>query len=364
MNNKLENSRLVKARNIEKIVTIDLGRNMAYYYDPSLNDQSIKISHEQLLELPNDYNNTLFVSEIAHLDRPRNMDSLAQPFLESELNRFKQNCENNNNLLRLFPEMQSFHIRQDDEEKSDELDPIYLYRHITENPSIIDVLKKPSKTYEPTSVRKEGWTIKQNVNKGLNYARRINYGKHDFWQPRVWLQKHINEICEKLDDTTKRVFEISYYGRGNAKQNIKKGDVNINQINDAIYSVLLTLFEFSADDDINVQHSIRKRELTGELPGWNFTARYVIGFSPCHMRGGIARSNLKLHNFRTFLRKKAKENGMIMTKNQLSDKQKKDFNKQESNFFKKTQKEHKKAVKQMFLAIKKAMQNNPINEMQ
>ena len=363
MNNKLENSRLVKARNIEKIVTIDLGGNMAYYYDPTLNDQSIKISHKQLLELPNNYNNTLFISEIAHLDRPRSVNSLAQPFLESELNKFKQNCENNNNLLRLFPEMQSFHIRQDDEEKTDELDPIYLYRYITENPSIIDVLKKPSKTYEPTLVRKEGWAIKQNLNKGLNYARGIDYGKHDFWQPRVWLKKHINEICEKLDDTTKQVFTISYYGRGNVKQNIKKGDVNLNEINKGIWSVLLTLVEFSADDDINVQHLTRKRDLTGELPGWNFIARYVIGFSPCHMRGGIARSNLKFHNFKTFLRKKAKENGMTMNK-KLSNKQKKDFNKQEITLFKKTQKEHKKAVKQMFLAIKKVMQNNLINEMQ
>lgn len=364
MNNTLENSRLARSRNIEKVVTVDLGKSMAHYYDPSQNGNTIKITHKELLELPKKHKNTLFVSEIAHMDRPRNADSLAQPFLASELDYFKQNCENNNNLLRLFPERQTPEIRPEGEEKSDELDPIYLYNHITTNPSSIDLLKVPSKTYEPSPNRIEGWAIKDNVNKSLNNARRFGYGKDSDWRPREWLERNVDEIFQDLSDKTKKVLEISTYKKGNAKKNIQKGDVNVNSVNNAIYSVLFCLVDFSVDENMNVRYTARKRELTGELPGWKFIAEHVLGFSPCHMNGGIARSNLKFHNFRAFLNKEAEENGMKMIKKKLNGKLKQNFNTEEIAFFKRVQKEHKQAVKEMFFAIKKAMRNNPINEMQ
>ena len=115
------NNRVVKKYNIKQVVTIDLGKNMAFYYDPNKSDETFKITHQELLDLPNKYENTLFVSEGAHMDRPRTMKSHAQAFKEHELNLFKDNCKNNNNLLRLFPEMMSFQTRQEGEEKSDEL---------------------------------------------------------------------------------------------------------------------------------------------------------------------------------------------------------------------------------------------------
>ncbi len=60
--------------NLSNIVTIDCGKNIAYYYNPLENKkESIKVSHADLLELPSKVKNTLIVSESAHLDRPRHL---------------------------------------------------------------------------------------------------------------------------------------------------------------------------------------------------------------------------------------------------------------------------------------------------
>ena len=75
------NNRVVKKYNIKQIVTIDLGKNMAFYYDPNKSDKTFKITHQELLDLPNKYENTLFVSEGAHMDRPRTMKSHACDFI-------------------------------------------------------------------------------------------------------------------------------------------------------------------------------------------------------------------------------------------------------------------------------------------
>ena len=190
------NNRVVKKYNIKQIVTIDLGKNMAFYYDPNKSDETFKITQQELLDLPNKYENTLFVSEGAHMDRPKTMKSHAQAFKKHELNLFKDNCKNNNNLLRLFPEMMSFQTRQEGEEKSDELDPIHLYRYLEENPNFIDVLKNPSSNYNADPKRREGWSIKDNMNTALNYARRTKYGKDDYWLIREWLENNIEEIKE------------------------------------------------------------------------------------------------------------------------------------------------------------------------
>ena len=208
--NKIK-SKLIEKYKLTNIVTIDCGKNMAYYYDPMVNDkESVKITHLELLELPKKFKNTLFVAESAHLDRPRTMKSFAQPFKVEELNRFKQLCEENGNLLRLFPEMLSFDVISDGGmEKSDENDPISLHQYLNKNVDIIDVLKKPSDDYEASHVRKEGWRIKDNMNTLLNYARRNDYGKDDPNDSiRCWLEDNIDDVVRGLDHQTKVVFGL------------------------------------------------------------------------------------------------------------------------------------------------------------
>lgn len=364
MKKKESKSRVVKKYNIEQVVTIDLGKNMAFYYDPNKNEKASKITHLELLNLPNKYKNTLFVSECAHMDRPRTMKSFAQAFTEDELRLFRDNCKKNNNLLRLFPEMMSFEIRQKGEKKADDLDPIYLYRFLEKNPDFIDVLKKPSENHDASPKTLEAWDIKDNMNTALNYARRGRYGKDDDWLVREWLKNNIEEINKNIDDITKKVFEVSYYKKRNDKENIQQGDVNVNALNKGIYSIIMSLFEFSIDENMDIAYRFRKREKTGDLPGWSFLAEGVYNFSPFHLKGGLARSNLKFHNFKTYLSKRSADFGYKIENKKLNGKMKNEFSSEEKSFFKQAQKEHKNACKQMFFAVKKAVRNDLINKTQ
>ena len=299
-------SKLMESNNLDNIVTIDCGKNIAYYYNPKEDkNKSVKISHDELLKLPTKFSNVLFVVESAHLDRPRTMKSFAQPFRVEQLNMFKRLCVENNNMLRLFPEMMSYEvIKSGGMDKSDESDPIALYRYLTNDVNLIDVLKKPSEDYEASELRKEGWRVKDNMNKLLNYARRNDYGKDDDTDIiRKWIEYNIKDIVGVLDDHTKIVFGFdNVYAKSNFKKGIRAGDINLNEVNmTAVYSIAAGLFEFNLNKDLLVEYKPRSRENTNELPGWKFMEKYVYGFSPYHLNGGLARSNLKFHNFNIYV---------------------------------------------------------------
>lgn len=354
-------SKLMESNNLDNIVTIDCGKNIAYYYNPKEDkNKSVKISHDELLKLPTKFSNVLFVVESAHLDRPRTMKSFAQPFRVEQLNMFKRLCVENNNMLRLFPEMMSYEvIKSGGMDKSDESDPIALYRYLTNDVNLIDVLKKPSEDYEASELRKEGWRVKDNMNKLLNYARRNDYGKDDDTDIiRKWIEYNIKDIVGVLDDQTKIVFGFdNVYAKSNFKKGIRAGDINLNEVNmTAVYSIAAGLFEFNLNKDLLVEYKPRLRENTNELPGWKFMEKYVYGFSPYHLNGGLARSNLKFHNFNTYLGKRVKENGYTIISKKLNGKPKYEFDKKERQFFRKVQSDHKKACKQLFLSFKRVLE--------
>jgi hypothetical protein len=362
-----ENNKTQKNNKTQNIVTIDFGKNQAYYYDPAVDaKQSVKIALKDLLHLPKKYTNTLFVAESAHLDRPRTMKSFAQQYTIEELNAFKKACSDNNNVLKLFPEMLTHQVISNSGlEKSDENDPISLHQYLTKYPNIVATLKNPSVTYEADDVLKEGWAIKDNMNTLLNYARRNDYGKddpNDFI--RNWLEKHVDEICAGLSDEAKLVFGLdNVYKKDNAKKKVKKGAVNLNAANmTAIYSIAAALFEFSVTPELTVQYKPRLRERTQELPGWKFISKCVFGFSPYHLRGGLARSNLKFHNFKTYLSRKAEAAGFDMDKKKLNGKQKHEFDPNERSFFSKVQNHHKKACQELYLSIKHVVERRLLNK--
>jgi len=363
------NSKLMQQHNLKHIVTIDFGNNEIYYYDVTKNaDASIPITSDEFLLLPSKYSNTLFVGESAHLDRPRTMKSFAQPFKAEELNLFKKMCSDHGNMLRLFPEMLSKEVvGVSGLEKSDSNDPISLYKYLMRHHNFVDVLKVPSQDYTATNVRVEGWAIKSNMNMLLNYARRNQYGKQDTGNDdiiRSWLKKHINTIAKRVNATTKSVFKLDeVYAESNKSRGIRAGDVNLNQVNMVgLYSIVAGLFECNVNAvDLTVQCKPRIRATTGELPGWSFMATYVYGFSPFHLKGGLARSNLKFHNFKTYLGKRAVESGFKITGKKLNGKKKHEFNDVELAFFKKVQAEHKNACKQLYLCVKQLINDTLIN---
>ena len=356
-------SNLMKKYNLDNVVTIDCGKEV-YYYNPRENmDESIKITYDELLKLPSKLKNTLIVSESAHMDRPRTLKSFAQPFTAKQLGSFKKLCEKTGNVLRLFPEMQSFNvINENGKEKSDAEDPIALSKYLENHSYIIDSLKKPSESYEPSELKKEAWREKSNLNLLLNYARRKKYGVGDDSDViQSLLEKHKNEIAGKLSDNAKLVFKLDEVYKSDMKRyNAKKGDVNLNQANmTGIYSICATLWDFDIDPNtFDVRYKPRLREQTNSLPGWKFVSEQLLGFSPFHLKGGIARSNLKFHNFKTFLsnRIKADNNGYTWSGKKLNGKRKFEFNNEERQYFSQVQSDHKKACKELFMVLKQIMQ--------
>lgn len=338
----------MKKNKLNSLITIDCGSAGSHYFDHTNFENSKKISHNDLLNLPCKYKNTLFVSEIAHFDRPRTMKSFAQPFTKEELNLFKDNCKKNNNLLRLFPEIQTPKACAfAKNEKSDELDPISIFKYLNEYPHLISSLKKPSENYEPSLLRMEGWEFKKNMNQFLNYARRNNYGKSSECELtkdpiRNFLLIHRNELLSNLDENAIGAFKL------NSK--------SINDINWAgIFSAISPLFEFSINEEFNVSYKYKVRKFTNNPAGWKFVSKYVFEFSPCHRNGGIARSNLKFHNFPTFMKANVEQyDGLFFTNRgkKLCDKKKENFNDKEIHFFKTMQKLHKNACKQLYIATK------------
>ena len=348
----------MKKHKLKNLITIDCGSDGNHYFDHTQFKDSKKISYDELLKLPYKYKNTLFVSEVAHFDRPRTMKSFAQPFTKQELIGFKDACLKNNNQLRLFPERQTPKACAfSGKDKSDENDPISIFMYLNEYPHLINSLQKPSETYEPSLLRLEGWEFKNNINQFLNYSRRNNYGKSSKNElkndpVRNFITIHRNEILSNVDDNTISSFKL------NSK--------SINEINWAgIFSVLSPLFEFSINEDFNVSYKYKLRKFTNKPAGWNFVSKYVFEFSPNHRRGGIARSNLKFHNFPSFMKANAEQYGFHFPARgkKLSGKDKFDFDEKENHFFKHMQKLHKNACKQVYIATKniisKTLDNDP-----
>jgi hypothetical protein len=337
----------MKKNKLKNLITIDCGSDGNHYFDHVHFKDSKKISYDDLLKLPYKYKNTLFVSEVAHFDRPRTMKSFAQPFTKEELIQFKDACLKNNNQLRLFPERQTPKACAfSGKDKSDENDPISIFMYLNEYPHLINSLQKPSETYEPSILRLEGWEFKKNINQFLNYSRRNNYGKSSKNEikndpVRNFIIIHRNEIFSNVDENAITSFNL------NSK--------NINNINWAgIFSVLSPLFEFSINEDFDVSYKYKLRKFTNKPAGWKFVSKYVFEFSPNHRRGGIARSNLKFHNFPTFMKGNAEQYGFNFPTRgkKLSGKDKFEFNEKEIHFFKHMQKLHKNACKQVYIATK------------
>lgn len=355
----------MKKNKLKNLITIDCGKDGSHYFDHTEFETSKKISHNDLLNLPFKYKNTLFVSEVAHFDRPRTMKSFAQPFTKEELIQFKDACVKNNNHLRLFPERQtpkaSFFAKN---EKSDVLDPISISKYLIQSPHLINSLKKPSETYEPSLLRMEGWEFKNNMNMFLNYSRRNNYGqssKNELKNDpiRSFIIIHRNEILSNIDENAITAFQLNS---------------NLSSVNWAgVFSVLSPLFEFSIDEKFNVTYKYRLRKYTDKPAGWKFVSKYAFEFAPNHRRGGIARSNLKLHNFTTFMKANvngnmkeiAEHHGLFFTEKgrKLCDKKHGQTDEKETHFLKHMQKLHKNACKQLYIATKniisKTLDNDP-----
>lgn len=372
---------------------------------------SKKISHDSVLDLHKHLSKgDWLVSEYSHLGVRRTQKSLSQPFTENQLLDFYTSCKKKGIILKLFPQKSTptaIYFAKDIVArvkgldptknhdlkvlKSDETDPIAIYYYIMAHENIS--LMNPPLDFEASSVRQEGWSRKSECTELCNQARSYHYIDDNS----DWIRKRINEIADRLSPQAQSCFglEVNIDGLGPKTAERIKNELGIDPKNldemekackekklsslihgvsekketkfleciqnktikeddiamSAIYAILSTLRGKVVNNEGDISTELYRRQSTGDLPGWYFVKRYVLCFSPFHLKGGTARSNLYHHSIKSWIKEQAKKDGFDLDK-----KQKGQFSKGESEVFLKYRRIYAKACKELFVNLKNMVQ--------
>ena len=344
-----------------KLVVLDCGKNGATFYDGNDRpdeEKCVSATPKELLEIASNpkYNGYAMVGEDAHFGVARNPKSLAQPFNKEQLLRFYKDCRENNIILRFFPQKSTPRAAAYAKLiKSDETDPISIYKMVTDFPNTS--LRKPPESFGLTDLRKSGYKHKDDLNKVLNFARRYEYDDSNT----KWMKDHIEEISSSLSHTARDAF-LKYY---------KKGDVNINATFKSpaqLYSILACLRgKIETDDKTGegyISGELNIRKITGELPSWKFAKKHIFNFSGWHQRGGVARSNLMYHGAKNYIIRKAKEEGLALkAKFEQPDGEERgkgrgNFKKKEEDSYLSHRKVYANSIKEVFNLFRKMLQHS------
>lgn len=261
---------------------------------------------------------SLLICESAHLGTPRTAFSLAQVYTEAELLDLyaalaAKGCE-----LRLFPQGITAKARAlaGVDGKSDEADLRAIAYYVQAFPQAS--LRKPPKSFAVERRVDAGWSFKKENDGILNVARRYNYALDgDFVAS--FVNDNIDELASRLSDNAKQFMHLSDDYRSKTKgKTWKQSKPRMSRL-----YTLTALF-------LHPKGYARKRPDTGSLPGINWLKRYVLHFSPFHLKGGIARSNLKWHGFRNEAMnamgtRKAGPNGKVLSHYNFDEEQQEQF---------------------------------------
>jgi hypothetical protein len=329
-------------------VTIDCGQNGATIYDGGKQRKAVKISFEELFNLPNTLpKNSNIWGERAHFGVPQGEYSLAQYFSASKLLEFYKNCEERGINLRfyserLMPKMLQYAGFQQ-EEKSDYIDPVAAYEYIMARPNVQATLMKPPKSFDEDPLRGEGNDFREVTNKHLNVARFNGYENVNS----EWIKNNIEKIAERLSDTAKSAFGLDE--KSHFKVKAKKGQINLNKVKiPQMYSVLAVLKDLHG----NLRLRDNPKSENKELPGWKFIKKYVIPMSPFHFRGGVARSNLYHHGMKNWINMKIKETHGY----DIKKKDRGNFSQTEDHIFNKYRTQYCNSIHELFHVFKEMIQ--------
>lgn len=328
-----------------KFITLDCGKNSATYFD---GETVFTISHQELLELPIKYPGYAFVGEDAHFGVPRTNKSLAQPFTAPELQGLYELCRENDVILRLFPQKSTPRAKLYSKlKKSDLDDPKSIYKLVLDFEEI--KLKIPKTFFESTQAQKEGYRMKNKLNKVLNYARYGDYSDKNA----IWLKNNIEKLIPLLSEDARKCFNLDEatcrYKVSSKKKGFKAGDLRINQISiPQLYSILASMQGEIDEESLDILPNKVIRNSTGDLPSWTFAKKHLFCFSPFHQKGGVARSNLYYHGKRNWIIKQVKEK---YDKN-LRSKNRGEFSLEQDVIFRHYRKTYTSAIKEVFNAMR------------
>lgn len=344
----------MKTKNNDKLytepttVTIDCGQNGATIYDGNNQRRAVKISFEDLFNLPKTLpKGSSIWGERAHFGVPREEESLAQYFTSEQLLKFYSDCEKNGIDLRFYSERLIPKMLQyagfEQEEKSDFIDPVAAYEYIMARPNVQSTLMKPPKSFDTDLLREEGHVFREMTNKHLNVARFNGYSNANT----KWIEDNLEEIAKQLSNTAKSAFGLDEKSHFKTKAN--KGKINLNKIKlPQMYSVLAVLKDLKGNPRLRDNPKMYNKE----LPGWKFVKKYVIPMSPFHFRGGVARSNLYHHGMKNWINMKVKETHGY----DIKKKDRGNFSKAEDQIFNQYRTQYCNSIHELFHVFKEMIQ--------
>jgi len=301
-----------------KLITADFGGKMWTSFDGAT---TRSLSPEEFLRLEQWCpKGTILGAENAHLGCVRTEKSLAQVYDAETLQNFYRRAYSLGIDIRLFPHSQTPKARAQTGffEKTDENDAQAIYAYLLQEPSILQSLKRPPHTFIAERWREAGWVYKDTTNAMLNVARRFDYAIEGD-QITAFVLDNLERFAQALPDDAKEIFGLLHRKKDGSFY--KVGSTNGPQL-----SKLYTLAALLLNDD----GSLRYRPDTNKPPGISWLVRTQIAPSPCHHRGGIARSNIMWHGFRNYAiskmnTRKASAAGKVLSHYDFSAEQTKQF---------------------------------------
>jgi hypothetical protein len=233
----------------------------------------------------------MLIAEDAHLGRPRTKKSLAQVYTAEELQAFYRQAYSLGIDLRLFSHGQTPKARAlaGFDEKNDTVDAQAIYVYLLQNPSVLQSLKLPPRSFEPERWREAGWAFKDDTNMILNVARRFKY-KTEGDQITSFIVDNLDRLASIVPDDAKEIFGLLH----------RKKDGSFYALDSQQGPKLSKLYTL-ASLLLNETGDLRLRPDTGRSPGIGWLMRTQIATTPFHHRGGIARSNIMWHGCKNYV---------------------------------------------------------------
>lgn len=288
------------SNNFKVDFVIDAGKNELYIYDVAA-DSSVTIytkgGESSLIDwISNLKAGTNVICEYAHLGVPRTRKSLAQTFDADTLLTIYDAFESAEVTLKLFPHDSTPRARQwcmehghTDGAKNDENDCRSIALFVNNHDDSEVSLMNPPESFEPTKRRLDGYEFKDILNMTLNVARSTDYSLEHNPLMKI-VEDNIDLLHDHLSERSREVLRLTKGKKGVTGTTLKK-------VRSVIFTMAATVFDDEGEPMLRY----------GRVPGWCFIKRYVLCMSPCHRKGGVARSNLFYHGFRNFLKRENKD---------------------------------------------------------
>lgn len=337
---------------INKVFTIDCGKNCITYYNSS-NNESGYITKTELFNLPQTLEKGFtIIGECSHIGTPRSKYSLAQPFTEEELFEWYNNLERNQIKLKLFPQKSTPRACvYSGYKKSDIDDPKAIFKLIADFPE--KKLMNPPLSFNPKKEIRYFWDRKDKVNKVLNVARMDNYDIQGFRKDSntKFILDNIYYIYDNLQPDARVCFGLKFY---NKKDELKIKTQSSWSFNMAqMYSVLGSLVDYEGNFIDNEKPLVNNYK-------WK---RYVLCSTPFHFRGGLLRSNIYYHGQKNYIISQGKLYDFDFKRKVKIDKEsivikRGNFTKEEDAFFLKHRKIYCRAIMDLYSLYKDMIKAN------